>query len=760
MEKTISKNKKTDLNEGINLNEILERESNLYLFIKRSIDIICSLAGIIVLSPIFLIVSILIKIEDPKGRIIFCQERNGQHPKTFKMYKFRSMVHNAEELLKHLQEQNEQTGPAFKMTDDPRITKVGKFIRKTSLDELPQLFNVLKGDMSLVGPRPPIPREVEQYNSYQKQRLLVKPGLTCIWQVSGRNNIGFDEWVEMDLEYIKNYNEWMNNPYFDDETKQELKAIQNDEKEIEDRFYKELEFGTGGLRGVIGYGTNRINKYTVRKATFGLCNYILKKCKEYGQKRGVVIAYDSRHKSKEFCIEAAKTLAACGIKAYIYDSLRSTPQLSFSVRYLNCVAGIVITASHNPPEYNGYKVYWSDGGQVCPDIANEIIQEVNKIEDYSKIPTTKLGDNLIQVLNKDIDKAFINEVKKQIINQDVIDRVGDKIKIIYTPIHGTGNIPVREVLKQSGFKNVEVVKEQELPDSNFSTVEYPNPEEKAVFEIAIEMAKNSGADIIMGTDPDCDRVGVVVKNNEGEYVVLNGNQVGSLLVEYVISSNKENISNQVNPTIIKTIVTSELGAKIAKENGVDCIDTLTGFKFIGEKINQFEQNKDRTFVMGYEESYGYLVGTHARDKDGVVSALLISEMAAYYYDKGMTLYEGLQEVYKKYGYYKEDLKSITLKGIDGMKQIQNIMDYFRTSDIQTIADIKVAEVRDYKKGINDLPKSDVLKFILEDESWIAVRPSGTEAKIKFYFGCNGENQELVDDKLDLIMEYIIKRVNV
>ena len=560
-------------------------------------------------------------------------------------------------------------------------------------------------------------------------------------------------------EYIKKYNEWMNNPYFDDETKQELKAIQNDEKEIEDRFYKELEFGTGGLRGVIGYGTNRINKYTVRKATFGLCNYILKKCKEDGQKRGVVIAYDSRHKSKEFCIEAAKTLAACGIKAYIYDSLRSTPQLSFSVRYLNCVAGIVITASHNPPEYNGYKVYWSDGGQVCPDIANEIIQEVNKIEDYSKIPTTKLGDNLIQVLNKDIDNAFINEVKKQIINQDVIDRVGDKIKIIYTPIHGTGNIPVREVLKQSGFKNVEVVKEQELPDSNFSTVEYPNPEEKAVFEIAIEMAKESGADIILGTDPDCDRVGVVVKNNEGEYVVLNGNQVGSLLVDYVISNNKEKISNVVNPTIVKTIVTSELGAKIAKENGVDCIDTLTGFKFIGEKINEFEQNKDRTFVMGYEESYGYLVGTHARDKDGVVSSLLICEMAAYYYDKGMTLYEGLQEVYKKYGYYKEELKSITLKGIDGMKQIQNIMDYFRNSDIQTIADIKVAEVRDYKKGINDLPKSDVLKFILEDESWIAVRPSGTEPKIKFYFGCNGENKELVNDKLDKIIEDILKRVN-
>ena len=560
-------------------------------------------------------------------------------------------------------------------------------------------------------------------------------------------------------EYKKRYDEWMGNPYFDKETKEELKAIQDNEREIEDRFYKELEFGTGGLRGVIGHGTNRINIYTVRKATFGLSNYILKKYGNEGQQRGVVIAYDSRHKSKEFCIEASKTLAACGIKAYIFDDLRSTPELSFAVRNLNCVAGIVITASHNPPEYNGYKVYGEDGGQVCPDVANEIISEVNKIDDYSKIPTTRFGDNLIQILNSRVDEEFINAVKEQIINQDIIDRVGDKIKIIYTPIHGTGNIPVRQVLKQAGFKNVEVVKEQELPDSNFPTVEYPNPEEKAVFEIAINMAKESGADIILGTDPDCDRVGVVVKNNEGEYVVLNGNQVGSLLVDYVISNNKEKISNVVNPTIVKTIVTSELGAKIAKENGVDCIDTLTGFKFIGEKINEFEQNKDRTFVMGYEESYGYLVGTHARDKDGVVSSLLICEMAAYYYDKGMTLYEGLQEVYKKYGYYKEELKSITLKGIDGMKQIQNIMNSFRNSDIQTIADIKVVEVRDYKKGINYLPKSDVIKFILEDESWIAVRPSGTEPKIKLYFGCNGENQELVDDKLELIIEDITNRVN-
>ena len=554
--------------------------------------------------------------------------------------------------------------------------------------------------------------------------------------------------------YQNTYQEWLSSQYFDDETKNELLKIQNDEKEIEDRFYKNLEFGTGGLRGVIGAGTNRINKYTVRRATYGLANYILEKCGEEGKAKGVVIAYDSRYKSEEFSTEAAKTLAACGIKAYIFDSLRPTPQLSFALRHLGCVAGIVITASHNPPEYNGYKVYWTDGGQVCPDIAKEIITEVNKIEDYSKIPTTDSNNKLIVTLDEDVDRAFCDAVKKQVINQELINKVGKDIKIIFTPIHGTGNLPIRRVLSEVGFKNVSVVKEQEMPDSNFSTVAYPNPEEKEVFDIAIEMAKTDGADIIIGTDPDCDRVGVVVKDNDGEYIVLNGNQVGSLLVDYVMSNKVEEIKEMHNPMIVKTIVTSELGAEIAKSYGVGCVDTLTGFKFIGEKIHQYEEDNSATFIMGYEESYGYLVGTHARDKDGVVSALLISEMAAYYYDKNMTLYEGLQEVYKKYGYYREELQSITLKGIDGMEQIKSIMNTFRTSNIKEIAGIKVAELKDYSQGIDNLPKSDVLKFILEDNSWIAVRPSGTEPKIKFYYGCNGAEKEVVDNKLEEIMKYV------
>ncbi|MEX6586749.1 phospho-sugar mutase [Paraclostridium bifermentans] len=556
------------------------------------------------------------------------------------------------------------------------------------------------------------------------------------------------------MNYKENYNEWINNPYFDEETKKELLSISKNEKEIEDRFYKNLEFGTGGLRGVIGAGSNRINKYTVRRATYGLANYILNKCGNEGKKKGVVIAYDSRHKSKEFCLETAKTLAACGIKAYIFGSLRPTPQLSFAVRHLNCVAGVVITASHNPPEYNGYKVYWSDGGQVCPEIAGKIINEVNKIEKYNTIPTTSEDNELIVKLDESVDVAFIDEVKKQVINQELINKVGKNLKIIYTPIHGTGNIPIRKVLDEVGFKNVSIVKEQELPDSNFSTVEYPNPEEKAVFDIAIKMAKKDGADLIIGTDPDCDRVGVVVKDNDGKYVVLNGNQVGSLLVDYVLSNRVDEIKTMNNPTIVKTIVTSELGAKIAKSYGVECRDTLTGFKFIGEKIHQYENSNEATFIMGYEESYGYLVGTHARDKDGVVAALLISEMAAYYYDKGMSLYDGLQEVYSKYGYFKEELKSITLKGIDGMEQIKSIMSYFRNTEVDEIADIKVIEIKDYKNSIDDLPKSDVLKFILEDGTWIAVRPSGTEPKIKFYFGCNGKNKVEVDNKVEKIINEI------
>ena len=566
------------------------------------------------------------------------------------------------------------------------------------------------------------------------------------------------------MDYKNNYEMWLNSPYFDEQTKNELLSIKDDEKEIQDRFYKNLEFGTGGLRGIIGAGTNRINIYTVRRATLGVLNYIMKTQGEEGKQKGIVIAHDSRYMSREFCIEVAKTLSAYGVKAYIFEELKPTPELSFAVRYLKCAMGIVITASHNPKEYNGYKVYDSDGGQICIDMANDIIAEVNKIDDYSTIKSIDfeeaLSKNLITILDNEVDDEFIKAVKKQVLRQNIIDEYGKKLKIIYTPIHGTGNKPVRKVLNECGFENVMVVKEQELPDSNFSTVKYPNPEEKSVFNIAIEMAKNNGTDLIIGTDPDCDRVGIVVKDSSGEYVVLNGNQVGSLLVRYILESLvEENKLPKNNPTIIKTIVTSELGAKIAKAYNVDCLNTLTGFKFIGEKIKAFEESNDRSFIMGYEESYGYLIGTHARDKDGVVSSLMICEMAAYYSTKGMNLYEALIDTYNKFGYYKEDLKSVTLKGIDGIKKIKEMMLYFRSVKIDNVADVKVDKILDYKDGVDDLPKSDVLKFLLEDGSWIAIRPSGTEPKIKFYFGANSDNQEDVEFKLNNLISYILNVVD-
>ncbi|MGX4447634.1 phospho-sugar mutase [Clostridioides difficile] len=566
------------------------------------------------------------------------------------------------------------------------------------------------------------------------------------------------------MDYKNNYEMWLNSPYFDEQTKNELLSIKDDEKEIQDRFYKNLEFGTGGLRGIIGAGTNRINIYTVRRATLGVLNYIMKTQGEEGKQKGIVIAHDSRYMSREFCIEVAKTLSAYGVKAYIFEELKPTPELSFAVRYLKCAMGIVITASHNPKEYNGYKVYDSDGGQICIDMANDIIAEVNKIDDYSTIKSIDfeeaLSKNLITILDNEVDDEFIKAVKKQVLRQNIIDEYGKKLKIIYTPIHGTGNKPVRKVLNECGFENVMVVKEQELPDSNFSTVKYPNPEEKSVFNIAIEMAKNNGTDLIIGTDPDCDRVGIVVKDSSGEYVVLNGNQVGSLLVRYILESLvEENKLPKNNPTIIKTIVTSELGAKIAKAYNVDCLNTLTGFKFIGEKIKAFEESNDRSFIMGYEESYGYLIGTHARDKDGVVSSLMICEMAAYYSSKGMNLYEALIDTYNKFGYYKEDLKSVTLKGINGIKKIKEMMLYFRSVKIDNVADVKVDKILDYKDGVDDLPKSDVLKFLLEDGSWIAIRPSGTEPKIKFYFGANSDNQEDVEFKLNNLISYILNVVD-
>ena len=543
------------------------------------------------------------------------------------------------------------------------------------------------------------------------------------------------------MNYMEIYNQWLESDYFDAETKQELENIKGNEKEIEDRFYTDLEFGTAGLRGIIAAGTNRINIYTVRRATFGLANYIIKNTTEEEKNRGVVIAHDNRNMSREFCLEAANTLAACGIKAYIFDSLRTTPELSFAVRKLHTIAGIVITASHNPPEYNGYKVYWEDGAQVMPEIAAAITDEVNSIKDYSTIPTIKEDQkDLVVMLGEDQDTAFIEAVKTQVIKKDLVKKVGQDFKIVYTPLCGTGNVPVTRALSEVGFKNVLVVPEEQNPDPNFAGIEYPNPEEHKALTRGIALAKAEGADLVIATDPDCDRVGVAVKTTTGEYALLTGNQIGAMLTNYIIESSKE--ENKLDPkaTLVKTIVTSEFGADIAKANNLDVINVLTGFKFIGQKIKSFEESGDKTYLFGYEESYGYLVGTHARDKDGVVASLLISEMAAYYYDKGMSLYEGLQELYKKYGYFKEKTISLTLKGIEGLAKIKEIITYFRENDIEEFNNTKVVDLKDYQKGIDGLPKSNVLKYFLEDGSWIAIRPSGTEPKLKFYVAVKGQDE--------------------
>ena len=557
------------------------------------------------------------------------------------------------------------------------------------------------------------------------------------------------------MNYMDKYKEWSTNPYFDKETQEELNNIKSNEKEIEDRFYKDLEFGTAGLRGVIAAGTNRINKYTVRRATFGLANYIMKNTTEEEKNRGVVIAHDNRHMSREFCIETANTLAACGIKAYIFDSLRTTPELSFAVRNLGTIAGIVITASHNPPEYNGYKVYWEDGAQVMPHIANAITEEINSITDYSTIPTlTEENKDLVVMLGEDDDTAFIEAVKTQVVRPELIKEVGKDFKIVFTPLCGTGNVAIRRDLKEVGFENVLVVKEEEMPDPNFAGIEYPNPEEQKALTRGIELAKKEGADLVIATDPDCDRVGVAVKTTTGEYALLTGNQIGGMLTNYIIEGLKEKNALKEDSTLIKTIVTSEFGADIAKANNVEVLNVLTGFKFIGEKIKSFEETNKGTYVFGYEESYGYLVGTHARDKDGVVASLLISEMAAYYYSKGMSLYEGLVELYAKYGFFKEKTISITLKGIEGLAKIQHIMTYFRENDIETINGTKVIDKKDYKQGIDNLPKADVLKYFLEDGSWVAIRPSGTEPKLKFYIAVKGIDEAEANDKLSGINKNI------
>ena len=562
------------------------------------------------------------------------------------------------------------------------------------------------------------------------------------------------------MNYMEIYNQWLESDYFDAETKQELENIKGNEKEIEDRFYTDLEFGTAGLRGIIAAGTNRINIYTVRRATFGLANYIMKNTTEEEKNRGVVIAHDNRNMSREFCLEAANTLAACGIKAYIFDSLRTTPELSFAVRKLHTIAGIVITASHNPPEYNGYKVYWEDGAQVMPEIAAAITDEVNSIKDYSTIPTIKEDQkDLVVMLGEEQDTAFIEAVKTQVIKKDLVKKVGQDFKIVYTPLCGTGNVPVTRALSEVGFKNVLVVPEEQNPDPNFAGIEYPNPEEHKALTRGIALAKSEGADLVIATDPDCDRVGVAVKTTTGEYALLTGNQIGAMLTNYIIESSKE--ENKLDPkaTLVKTIVTSEFGADIAKANNLDVINVLTGFKFIGQKIKSFEESGDKTYLFGYEESYGYLVGTHARDKDGVVASLLISEMAAYYYDKGMSLYEGLQELYKKYGYFKEKTISLTLKGIEGLAKIKEIITYFRENDIEEFNNTKVVDLKDYQKGIEGLPKSNVLKYFLEDGSWIAIRPSGTEPKLKFYVAVKGQDEVKCLEKIDNIEADINKIID-
>lgn len=551
------------------------------------------------------------------------------------------------------------------------------------------------------------------------------------------------------MSILENYNKWLKEPYFDEATRLELEGIKDNEKEIEDRFYKELEFGTAGLRGIIGAGTNRINKYIIRKATQGLSNYINRQG-ETARKRGVVIAYDCRRMSKEFSEEAAMVLAGNGIRVYLYKELRATPELSFAIRYLNCISGIVVTASHNPPEYNGFKVYWEDGAQIATNRAEEIIKSIESIDSFESIEIYNKEEaenkGLIVYLDEEIDRAYMEEVKKQSLRADLIS---DDFKIVFTPLHGTGNIPVRRVLKEVGFKNVFVVKEQEEPDSEFPTVKYPNPEEEAAFELALKLAKEKDAHLIIGTDPDCDRVGALSKNKEGDYTFFTGNQIGALLVNYILSSLKEKDRLPKDGVIIKTIVTSEMGRVIAQKYSIETLNTLTGFKYIGEKIKEFEETMKNTFIFGYEESYGYLAGTHARDKDAVVASMLLGEMANYYYSKDMSLKDALMELYKEFGYFVEDLKSITLEGKDGLDKMKTIMDYFRNNTFESIGDSRVVCIEDYhtrervfldgnKAETIDLPRANVVKFILEDGAWVCLRPSGTEPKLKIYSSFKGD----------------------
>ncbi|MHA4261909.1 phospho-sugar mutase [Bacillus cereus] len=574
------------------------------------------------------------------------------------------------------------------------------------------------------------------------------------------------------MNWKQEFSRWLSYAQLDAELKEQLENMKQDEKKIEDSFYKNLEFGTGGMRGELGAGTNRLNVYTVRKATKGLASFI-EKLGEEAKKRGVVVAYDSRHKSPEFAMEVAATLGARGITTYVFESLRPTPVLSFAVRHLHTVSGIVLTASHNPPEYNGYKVYGEDGGQLPPKEADELISYVNAVEDELTVEVADVEqlktDGLLHIIGQEVDDAYAAELNNVIINKEMVQKVGKDLKIVFTPLHGTSNISVRRGLKEVGFTDVTVVKEQELPDPNFSTVKSPNPEEHAAFEYAIRDGEKVGADVLIATDPDADRLGVAVRNHNGEFQVLTGNQTGALMLDYLLSQKKENGTLPENGVVLKTIVTSEIGRTIAKAYGLDTVDTLTGFKFIGEKIRQYEESGQYEFQFGYEESYGYLIRPFCRDKDAVQSVLFACEVAAYYKSQGKTLYDGLLEVFEKYGFFREDLVSLTLKGKDGAEKIQEMMATFRENPPKEVAGLTVVAVEDYKASIVTslqdghkeeihLPKSNVLKYQLEDGSWFCLRPSGTEPKIKFYFGVKDSSLQNSEQKLLTIKEDIMNRL--
>ncbi len=572
-------------------------------------------------------------------------------------------------------------------------------------------------------------------------------------------------------DYKAIYEEWLSNPYFDQETKEELRAIRADEKEIKERFYMDLEFGTAGLRGVIGAGINRMNIYTVRRATQGLADYILE---QGGAERGVAIAYDSRRMSPEFSDEAARTLAANGIKAYRFESLRPTPELSFAVRELGCIAGINITASHNPPEYNGYKVYWEDGAQFTPPHDKGVTEKVMAITDLSAVRTMSREEaeasGLYVTIGAEIDDKYIAQVKAQVVNQAAIDRMQDQISIVYTPLHGTGNIPARRVMKELGFEHVYVVPEQELPDGNFPTVSYPNPEAEEAFELGLKLAKEKNADLVLATDPDADRLGVYVKDDKsGEYIPLTGNMSGALLCDYVLSQKQANGQIPADGQVVKSIVTTNLVDAVAAHYGAELIEVLTGFKWIGKQILKNEQEGKGTYLFGMEESYGCLIGSYARDKDAISATAALCEAAAYYKEKGMTLWDAMISMYEKYGYYKDAVQAISLKGIEGLEKIQKIMEYFRTNTPSEFAGSKVLSVRDYKADtIRDtasgevrstgLPSSNVLYYDLEDQAWLCVRPSGTEPKIKFYYGVKGTSLADADEKSEKLGQAVQKLV--